>query len=99
MRSAALLVFFCSAAVAQNAPSPSPRQSAAAGGTALVVEDAAAGRRLFQQLDRNGDDYLSVDELRGTAGNDQNWLAVDRDGDGRISREEFIVVRKPSANP
>jgi Ca2+-binding EF-hand superfamily protein len=48
---------------------------------------------LFSKLDRNRDGYLSREELTAPAALEGNWIAVDRDGDGRISRAEFGIVR------
>jgi hypothetical protein len=47
---------------------------------------------LFSLLDRNKDGYLSPQELTAEAANRGNWIAVDRDRDGRISRAEFGTV-------
>ena len=47
---------------------------------------------LFDRLDRNKDGYLSKLELSGPEANNGNWIAVDRDRDGRISRSEFSAV-------
>jgi hypothetical protein len=71
-----------------------PAPSAATGGTALVREDPAEARRLFRELDRNGDGYLTGEELRRALGREINWAAVDRNRDGRISLPEFTVIRK-----
>ena len=46
--------------------------------------------RLFERLDRNADGYLSPDELANQEG---DWIAVDRDRDGRIGRSEFKALR------
>jgi len=66
--------------------------SAAAGGSAAADANAAASMRLFRELDRNGDGYLTRDELWSERGRQGNWAAVDRDGDGRISPSEFTAI-------
>jgi EF hand len=60
-------------------------QSAAAGASAPAAS-------LFERLDRNKDGYLSADELASDEAKNRNWIAVDRDRDGRISRAEFGLV-------
>jgi hypothetical protein len=47
---------------------------------------------LFERLDRNKDGFLSKEELAAPAGQNENWIAIDRDRDGRISRREFNAV-------
>jgi hypothetical protein len=102
MKSAVLLLsLFFTAAQAQSpatpapAPQAPPRQpSAAAGSTAPAPEDPQAARRLFRDLDRNGDGYLTSDELWSERGREGNWAAVDRNRDGRISSDEFTVLRR-----
>ena len=76
------------------ATSQGPPTSAAAGGSALVRQDPAEARRLFRELDRNADGYLTGEELRGAPGREVNWAALDRNRDGRISMPEFTVIRK-----
>jgi Ca2+-binding EF-hand superfamily protein len=77
-----------------QAPEPSSeRASAAAGASTFVREDPDYARRLFRQLDRNGDGYLTSDELKPAIGEEVNWVAVDRDRDGRIAPSEFTVIR------
>jgi hypothetical protein len=100
---AALAAAWCGSAAAQSAPQPqsssgasapqqpAPARSAAAGGSA-VVRDEALSNRLFRELDRNGDGYLSPEELKSDAALRNNWIAVDRNRDGRISRSEFEAV-------
>ena len=79
---------------ASDATPAMPARSAAAGATApRAVEDVDAARRLFRELDRNGDGCLRDDELRSERGRQANWAAVDRNRDGCISRDEFTVVR------
>ena len=56
--------------------------------------DEAEARRLFRELDTNGDGYLSSAELAGERSGEGNWLAVDRDGDGRIAPSEFTAIRR-----
>ena len=52
---------------------------------------------LFDRLDRNKDGYLSKQELSAPEANNGNWIAVDRDRDGRISRSEFgSVLAQPA---
>jgi hypothetical protein len=57
-----------------------------------VRPDPEAARRLFGELDRNGDGYLSDEELWSGRGRGENWAASDRNRDGRISPEEFTVL-------
>lgn len=47
---------------------------------------------LFDRLDRNKDGYLSAQELASDEAKSRNWIAVDRNRDGRISRAEFGLV-------
>ncbi len=104
LRTMVLLAFMsATAAFAQPAPQPdkapapaakTTQPSAAAGGTAMPRQDPAAARDLFRQLDRNHDGYLTDDELWTPRGQEANWAAVDRDGDGRISPDEFTVLRR-----
>ncbi|HEV3007747.1 MAG TPA: EF-hand domain-containing protein [Burkholderiales bacterium] len=68
------------------------RLEAGAGATAPAAS-------LFDRLDRNKDGYLTRDELTSDEAKSRNWIAVDRDRDGRISRAEFGLVGVPSAAP
>ena len=92
-----LALLLATTAHAQSAPQPAPAApSAAAGSTAPPPrEDPQAARTLFRQLDRNGDGYLSQQELWQPREREDNWAAVDRNRDGRISADEFTVLRKP----
>jgi len=54
---------------------------------------------LFERLDRNNDGYLSAQELASPEALSRNWIAVDRDRDGRISRSEFGLVGIAASKP
>ena len=56
---------------------------------AAQAPQAQADDTLFQRLDRDRDGYLSDEELQSPLALQGNWIAVDRDGDGRIARAEF----------
>ena len=64
--------------------------------SAQSSDDAAA---LFRTLDANGDGLLSAQELAAPAASRGNWIAVDRNGDGRITQDEFGLVRNFAARP
>lgn len=53
-----------------------------------------AALALFAQLDINGDGFLDQAELRSEQAARASWVAVDRDRDGRIARDEFEPVRQ-----
>jgi len=54
---------------------------------------------LFRRLDTNGDGFLSPRELAAQAALEGNWIAVDRNADGRIARQEFGLVRNFARAP
>jgi Ca2+-binding EF-hand superfamily protein len=67
-------------------------------GVVSRAEFTAARARMFDRLDRNHDGYLSQDDksrfsLRQNGNRDrlqQMILMLDKDGDGRVSRDEFV---------
>lgn len=64
--------------------------------SAQSSDDAAA---LFRRLDANRDGVLSTQELTAPAASGGNWIAVDRNGDGRITQDEFGLVRNFASRP
>jgi hypothetical protein len=76
--------------------------SAAAQARDVPLASAQSSREaeaLFRQLDTNGDGVLSAQELAAPGAAQGNWIAVDRNGDGRITQDEFGIVRNFAANP
>jgi Ca2+-binding EF-hand superfamily protein len=45
--------------------------------------------REFYVLDRDRSGYLTPDEVKGDAVLEQNFKKIDKNGDGRVSLEEF----------
>lgn len=91
----AITLFVAAGAFAQGKPPASQSDSASGGATApqpSFRRDVASSRALFDQLDKNKDGYLTGTELTSPEAQTSNWLAVDRDNDGRISRAEFTTV-------
>ncbi len=99
----AALLLVAAAAQAQDKPRAVPARqgdSASAGATVPRPDyrrNEATSRALFERLDKNKDGYLTGTELTAGEALTANWLAVDRDGDGRISRAEFTAVEGAAA--
>src|ERR1044071_9533741 len=97
----ALALLKLGSALAQEKPAAPPaakEESASGGATAprpSSRRDAGSSRALFDRLDKNHDGYLTGTELTSQEALSTNWLGVDRDGDGRISRKEFTAVNPP----
>jgi hypothetical protein len=91
----AVALFAFTSAFAQEKPAAPKEDSASGGATAprpSYRRDASASQALFDRLDKNRDGYLTGTELTSPEALTANWLAVDRDGDGRISRSEFTAI-------
>lgn len=69
-----------------------PRLAEAQDAPLASAESSGDAAALFRQLDANRDGALSAQELAAPAAQRGNWIAVDRDGDGRITQSEFGVV-------
>jgi hypothetical protein len=97
----ALALFTLGPAFAQEKPAATSKDESASGGATVprpnFRRDAVSSRALFDRLDKNRDGYLTGTELTSQEALSTNWLAVDRDGDGRISREEFTAVNPETA--
>ena len=96
----AIALLACASAFAQQKPAASGEESASGGATAprpSFRRDASASQALFDRLDKNRDGYLTGTELTSQEALTSNWLGVDRDGDGRISRDEFTAVPQTEA--
>ena len=80
---------------AQEIKHQSKDQGASGGATAprpSFRRDVSASQALFDRLDKNRDGYLTGSELTSQEALTSSWLGVDRNGDGRISRDEFTAV-------
>jgi len=90
---ALLLVVVTSAAWAQDKSRPRARAPVQPGASA--AGGSAAAERAFRALDRNHDGYLTEDELWSRNNRARNWIAIDRNGDQRISPDEFSMLTAP----
>ena len=88
----ALVILSSAALAAPTGRIQSDSETARADAAAVDRNAAANSAWLFRRLDRNHDGYLTSDELESRTASSGNWVAVDRDGDGRINLSEFRVV-------
>jgi hypothetical protein len=93
------LLLAAATAQAQDKPVTAQKRQvdgAASGGATAprpsFARNESASRALFDRLDKNRDGYLTGSELTSPEAATANWLSVDRDGDGRISRAEFTAI-------
>ena len=92
---AAIALLLAAPVSAQDKPANVKDDSASGGATAprpSFRRDVSASQALFERLDKNKDGYLTGAELTTGEAATTNWIAVDRDGDGRISRAEFTAI-------
>jgi Ca2+-binding EF-hand superfamily protein len=66
-------------------------------GIITKAEFTAARAKMFDRLDRNHDGYLTKDDMprfslrqNGSGRIQEMVLLMDKDGDGRVSRDEFV---------
>lgn len=79
----------------QQAPQKPTPASAAAGAsapTAATIVDPERAARLFSRFDTNRDGRLSSAELDAARAGNTNWLSIDRNRDGSITRDEFTAL-------
>lgn len=90
---AIFLIPIALAAPLRSAEAPKDRGAAAPKEGAQAKREAGDPRRaralLFDRLDSNHDGFLSQLELEADPAARGNWIAMDRNNDGRISRDEF----------
>jgi hypothetical protein len=53
----------------------------------------------FEELDRDGDGYITREEAAVIPGLWEHFSAFDRDGDGLLSRDEYAVVEGKLGRP
>lgn len=88
----AVALAFSSTAMAQQQPEKRDAKPAAEARSAAAGGTVASDDGLFDRLDANRDGYLSAAELERESAERANWIAADRNNDGRISRDEFRGV-------
>jgi hypothetical protein len=96
MRSLLVLAGLALAGTAFAEKSFHQRENEAAGGAtaplSAFARDVAASHSLFDRLDTNRDGYLTEGELASPEALSASWIAMDRNQDGKISRDEFTAL-------
>jgi Ca2+-binding EF-hand superfamily protein len=59
----------------------------------------ADGMPAFEEADRDGDTYISRAEAGDIPGLLELFSALDTNGDGRLSRDEYEFVASPTGGP
>jgi len=99
----AIALLAAATAFAQPKPAATSKDENASGGASAprpsFRRDASASQALFDRLDKNKDGYLTGAELNSQEALTSNWIAIDRDADGRISRAEFTAVGPAGSEP
>jgi len=80
---AAAFVLCAGTAIAQNDPHDPMKETGANQGV------PSQGDASFDELDVNKDGYLTKNEVMGNPAVAQNFARIDKDGDGKISLEEW----------
>lgn len=83
-RTAAFAAIALALSAAAFAASPPPVERALNNGP--VIDDAMKG---FDEMDRNSDGFLVPADLPPAHEMARNFAAADKDGDGRLTREEY----------
>lgn len=50
----------------------------------------------FNELDANNDDALSIDEVSGLSDISTQWMALDENADGQLTRAEYAAYKIPA---
>lgn len=63
---------------------------------ALASVAGAEGMPPFEEVDRDGDGYISMAEAAEIDGLPELFPILDEDGDGRLTRQEYEAVKDPA---
>jgi hypothetical protein len=53
--------------------------------------DTSGAQKMFQELDKNKDGFLSKDEVKGSP-HEKEFVTLDKNNDGKLSREEHAAA-------